>query len=205
MRISAADILDLLKTIARKIEITLTVDDAKRAELLTALTRERIRQSDDLLSKGKTQQAVETLQKTLADQEYAIQISVVNKREDNEKTEVAEHYRSNIEALTWAMERVKNPTAKAALKRNIEKTKAKLAAPAGLATVTFEVETEKAEKDAEKKAENEKSGDSKAAKQVVQKERKEAMKKAKNERKAVHEKAKAERKAALEAGKKRKG
>ncbi|MBW5445599.1 hypothetical protein GE107_05920 [Cohnella sp. CFH 77786] len=132
-----SEFIAFLKTVVQKIEITLTVDDADRAKLLTAITQERIRESDEMLAEGKTEQAAEALQKALSDHELAIEITVRGedaKGEDSEsdQKELTEQYRHNIEALTKALEKVKNPTAKAAIARNIAKTKAKLSAKLGL-------------------------------------------------------------------------
>jgi colicin import membrane protein len=120
------DFFYFLKTFMEKAEIVLTVDDVQQAKLMTLFTQERIREADVLFAEGKPALAVVTLHKALDDQEQVM----ANDKEDAEATtnqQLSNHYRSNLEALTYVLEKVKNPRAKTALSLNIEKTKAKLA------------------------------------------------------------------------------
>lgn len=226
--IMPGDFFYLLKTVVVKIEIAFTDDDIKQAKLLALFTQDRIKKAEDLLAEGKTSVAVVTLQKALADQNRAI-------AEDNEideeqidvseKEEITVNLRHNIEALTRAMEKVKNPVAKAALARNIEKSMAKLSQRVGEpkhsededeeldeanvqsksdVTLEIEVELEKPESkhdDDDDDRESDRDEHHKAVHEQLKKEWKIAHEKAKYERKIAHEKSKHERKAGDEKGK----
>jgi hypothetical protein len=221
------DIHYLFKSIVIKLEIALTDDNVKQAELLTLLTQERIKKAEMLLAQGKTNVAVEALQNGLDDQDRVIELKVVASKaaaadasanpkdtDSSAKDKVTDHVRNNIEALTRAMEKVKNPTAKAALARNIEKSKAKLAERMQQSDEPVDEENNvkptlkpKAEVEVgREKAENEQNSDhketnNKADKKENHEQLKQERKLAQAERKATHEKVKEERKAAHEIAK----
>lgn len=135
------DLIRALITLAEKIQIVFTVDDTEKAKLLDSLTQAKIEEANGQLESGNTDLAANTLNNAIADQSLAIQVTgVVTPKTDDEANEadsgdkdeadrkaaIAEHIRHNIEALTNAMNKVQNPTAKAALEKNIQKSLDKL-------------------------------------------------------------------------------
>jgi hypothetical protein len=135
------DLIRAFITLAEKIQIVITVDDAERAKLLDSLTQAKIKEANDLLEAGKTELAANTLNNAIADQSLAIQVTAVitpntddkadeadsgDKDEAKSKAAIAEHIRHNIEALTRAMDKVQNPTAKADLEQKIKNSLDKL-------------------------------------------------------------------------------
>ncbi|TJY43426.1 hypothetical protein E5161_05950 [Cohnella pontilimi] len=220
------DFFYFLKTFVEKVEIVITTDDVQQAKLLKLITQKRIREADVLFERNEPNLAVVTLHRALDDQEQVME----DDQEDAESSvhqELADHYRSNLEALTFVLEKVKNPQAKAALARNIEKTKAKLAlvtitvekpgvvpatsvgvqvdikpARTTNAAVDMEDDDHDDDKDSAEKALHEKlKQERKAAQEKAKQERKAAKEKAKQERIAAQAKAKLERKAAHESKK----
>ncbi|MBS4188976.1 hypothetical protein KHA94_01935 [Bacillus sp. FJAT-49705] len=152
------------KITLEKIQLALTFDQEKEAELLAKFASERLAEADALFAKGKEDEAIKVIEKALENIENADNIADENKnpKQENEdgKTEGAsskdqnianndqsidevtvedkgteedaideinELISQNIIALKAAMEKVKNPVAKAALQKNIDKSYAKLA------------------------------------------------------------------------------
>lgn len=217
-----ADYFYLFKTIVIKIEIALTDDEVKQAKLHAVITQERIKRAEVLITEGKTELAVETLQQAWVEQDQEIE-----EASDASEEELKDHLRHNIEALTLALEKVKNPKAKAALARNIEKSKAKLSVAIEEPDETDEqktevteikvqlqakpVKSEESEDDDDEKAEDgqenddkdsdDRDEDSKAIHEKLKTERKAAHEKYKQEKKDAHEQAKQERKGTHENGK----
>ncbi|KIL34211.1 hypothetical protein SD71_21390 [Cohnella kolymensis] len=222
-----ADFFYLFKTIVIKIEIVLTDDQVKQAKLHSVITQERIKRAEVLIIKGKTDLAVETLQQSVAEQDQEIEESLQSdENESNE--EIQDQLRHNIEALTIVMAKVKNPKAKAALAKNIKKSKAKLLIiieqpgepeeqKTGLTEVEVQlqakpVKTEQVENDDDQKRfededknDDEDSGDKdedrKAMQEKMKSERKAAQEQYKHDRKMAHEQSKKERKESHEKSK----
>lgn len=140
------DLIKAIIALAEKIQIVITVDDTAKAKLLDSLTQAKIADANNLLEAGKTDLAANTLNNAIADQSLAIQVSAVtnpstddkageadsgDKDEAKSKAAIAEHIRHNIAALSLAMDKVHNPTAKAALEKNIQKSLDKLSQKLG--------------------------------------------------------------------------
>ena len=123
------------KILIEKIRLALTIDDVKEAKLIADYAAERLVEAEALFADGNEEAAVETMKKAIEDMESADdQIAAVEDGSSDEMVDdnkeigdVKEVASQNIIALTAAMKKVKNPVAKAALKKNIEKSYAKLA------------------------------------------------------------------------------
>ncbi|OPJ56462.1 DUF5667 domain-containing protein [Alkalithermobacter paradoxus] len=123
------DIFYLFKILTEKIRMALTFDDVQKAKLLIEFTEERIKEAEELFINGDEELAYETLERALKHQDLALEYSekIEEKEEeiqqdiDNQDNTVESRISTNILALTKAMERVKNPKAKQALARNIER------------------------------------------------------------------------------------
>ena len=149
------DFFYFTKVALEKIKLALTFNDVKEAELLATYATERLAEAEVLLSEGKEDAALETIEKALGhfesteaiieaekesdetstDEEIDNHTSTndralvedKNKPEDESLVEVEKMVSQNILSLQAAMEKVKNPVAKAALQKNIDKSYAKLA------------------------------------------------------------------------------
>ena len=149
------DFFYFTKVALEKIKLALTFNDVKEAELLATYATERLAEAEVLLSEGKEDEALETIEKALdhfesteaiieaekesvetsTDEEIENNTSTndrapvedENKPEDESLVEVEKMVSQNILSLQAAMEKVKNPVAKAALQKNIDKSYAKLA------------------------------------------------------------------------------
>lgn len=62
-----------VKTIYENIRLALTVNDVKEAKLLTAFAQERLAEANAFLAQGKTEEAKQSLQKSLESQQSAVQ------------------------------------------------------------------------------------------------------------------------------------
>ncbi|PLS14617.1 hypothetical protein CVD28_27295 [Bacillus sp. M6-12] len=178
------DFFYFTKAALEKIKLALTFDKEKEAKLLASYASERIAEAEALFAAGKEEEALEAIKKAAAFIYNAGEIveegsdkEAENKNQDSteEKTEkstedktitddkatedskleeVENKLSQNIIALKAAMEKVKNPAAKAALKKNIEKSYAKLAKKLAkieskLAKIEDKAKEEKDEKSAE--------------------------------------------------------
>ena len=149
------DFFYFTKIALEKIKLALTFNDVKEAELLATYANERLAEAEVLLSEGKENEALETIEKALdhfesteaiiedekesdktsTDEEIENNTSTndrapvedENNTEDESLVEVEKMVSQNILSLQAAMEKVKNPVAKAALEKNIKKSYAKLA------------------------------------------------------------------------------
>ncbi|RFU70781.1 hypothetical protein D0469_04845 [Peribacillus saganii] len=151
------DFFYFTKTSLEKIKLALTFDKVKEAELLASYASERLAEAEALFDAGKEEEALNAIKKATAFMENAGKIveegseketetkdqdskesetekstddktEIEDKETEDTKLEEVENKLSqNIIALKAALEKVKNPTAKAALKKNIEKSYAKLA------------------------------------------------------------------------------
>ncbi|WP_313801276.1 DUF5667 domain-containing protein [Cytobacillus sp.] len=145
------------KIALEKIKLAFTFNEEKEAKLLAAFAAERLAEAEALFKEGKEDEALEAIKHAFESLENVESIigeegSVDNAAEAEEKTErddskadesetdvkseevdveedadVDKLLSQNIIALTAAMEKVKNPKAKAALQKNIEKSYAKIA------------------------------------------------------------------------------
>ena len=148
------DFFYFTKIALEKIKLALTFNDVKEAELLATYATERLAEAEVLFSEGKEDAALETIKKALdhfestetiiedekesdetsTDEEIDHNTSTndralvedENKTEDESLVEVEKMVSQNILSLQAAMEKVKNPVAKAALEKNIKKSYAKL-------------------------------------------------------------------------------
>lgn len=147
------DLFYFVKTAIEKIKLALTFNDKEEAKLLATYAMERLAEAEALFNNGDEEKALETINGAL---EYLINADDKTEIEDNNDAEpvkedeqdkaevpavedvaddttdeptdeVEKLISQNIIALTAALEKVKNPVAKAALQRNIEKSYAKLA------------------------------------------------------------------------------
>ncbi|MGD7022574.1 DUF5667 domain-containing protein [Rossellomorea vietnamensis] len=144
------DFFYFAKVVLEKIQLAFTADDVKEAKLLAGFAAERLSEALALLEEGEEEKAIEMIEKALQGIEDADkdvdEPAELEAEEDRQKDEVTENagqgeeaesddtlveleeiMARNIIALKAAMEKVKNPTAKAALKKNIGKSYAKLA------------------------------------------------------------------------------
>lgn len=229
-----------LKLFVEKIEVILKTGDTEKAKLLATQVKERLSEASVLFDEGKTDLAMETLNKALLTQDQAVETAgapeaVVkpavtiervgasatghadDEDKDEDKDEAADHekadqdeleqqLRHNIEALTKALEHVKNPTARAALARNIEKTLAKAqkaaerseeADDATASGVTITVVGKEQATDDDRDDDHERTAakaEDKSAREQAKAAKKGAHEQAMAEKKAAHEQAKAEHK-----------
>ncbi len=140
------------KVALEKIKLALTFNDVKEAELLTTYATERLAEAEVLFSEGKEDMALENIKKALdhfestetiiESEKESVATSTDEEKENNTSTsdtasaedenqddslvEVEKMVSQNILSLKAAMEKVKNPVAKAALEKNIKKSYAKL-------------------------------------------------------------------------------
>lgn len=129
------DFFYFTKILMEKIHLALTSDDVKEAKLVAEFATERLAEAEALFAEGNEQAALETMKTAIENIENADeQVSIIDQEaveevveDETELGEVKEVLSQNIIALTAAMEKVKNPVAKAALKKNIEKSNTKLA------------------------------------------------------------------------------
>lgn len=159
------DFFYFIKIAIEKVKLALTFDQVKEAELLATYASERIAEAEVLLAEGKEEEALETIKNALdyiqnaetsveedtdstdetttedetSTEEETTEDEVVTEDEEVvEETPVDEVevlLTQNIISLKANMEKIKNPKAKAALKRNIERAYAKLG-------LVYEEETE---------------------------------------------------------------
>lgn len=143
------------KLAMEKIQLALTFNQEKEAKLLAAFAAERLAEAEVLFSEGKEDEALKAIKNSFESLENAESIIGEEKKSDAdsaeekketeesvaaepekdeasedviaEEDEVDQLLSQNIIALTAAMEKVKNPKAKAALQKNIEKSYKKLA------------------------------------------------------------------------------
>ena len=149
------DFFYFTKIALEKIKLALTFNDVKEAKLLSTYATERLAEAEVLFSEGKEDEALETIEKALdhfesteaiieaekeSDKTSANEetdnhtstndralVEEENKTEDESLVEVEKIVSQNILSLQAAMEKVKNPVAKASLEKNINKSYAKLA------------------------------------------------------------------------------
>ncbi|MEH7253339.1 DUF5667 domain-containing protein [Neobacillus niacini] len=138
------DFFYFTKILLEKIQLALTLDDVKEAKLIAEYASERLLEAEALFAEGNEEAALKTMKKAIENIDNANVIveeqQAENKDdvtvdeesqeevgEDDGLGEVKEVVSQNIIALTAAMEKVKNPVAKAALQKNIDKSYAKLA------------------------------------------------------------------------------
>jgi hypothetical protein len=123
------------KILVEKIRLALTIDDVKEANLIAEFAAERLSEAEALFADGNEEAALETMKKAIDNIEIADD-HVTNLEEsasgevvedDTELNQTKAAVSQNIIALTAAMEKVKNPVAKASLQKNIQKSYAKLA------------------------------------------------------------------------------
>ncbi|WP_419888638.1 DUF5667 domain-containing protein [Neobacillus niacini] len=121
------------KLLLEKIHLALTFDDIKETKLMAEYAGERLAEAEALFTEGNEEEAVETMKIAMDHIDKAEEHVTYVEEEASEEIVVDELKKAqdavsqNIIALTVAMEKVKNPVAKAALQKNIEKSYAKLA------------------------------------------------------------------------------
>ena len=149
------DFLYFTKKVMEFVQLTLTFDDVKGAQLLVVFAQERIKEAEALLAKGEEKLANEVLQKAIQQQELAFEKYENSKKttedvaaneedatdeekalENDEDTQEVQQdttrealeakFSKNILALQAALEKVQNPQAKASLEKNIEKAQERL-------------------------------------------------------------------------------
>ncbi|PLT28982.1 DUF5667 domain-containing protein [Peribacillus deserti] len=148
------DFFYFTKIALEKIKLALTVNNEKEAELLSRYAAKRLAEAEALFAEGEQAKAIKTIKKAIEDMENsdelidkekdAVQVKPEEKTEnkagtaDAEKMETkvdqttgsykeSETLPQNIIALKAALDKVENPTAKAALQKNIDKTYDRLA------------------------------------------------------------------------------
>ncbi|RXJ01630.1 hypothetical protein DS745_09110 [Anaerobacillus alkaliphilus] len=134
------DFLYFIKSLMENVQLALTFDTEKEAELLASFAEERIREATALLKLGEEDRANEIIQKAIEQQELALAKYKQLQAVAEEDTEIAESeitdgtvsedqeetaldpettLAANIVALTAALEKVGNDRARQALERNI--------------------------------------------------------------------------------------
>ncbi len=150
------DFFYFMKILLEKIQLALTFDDIKEARLIAEYAAERLAEAEVLFAKGDEEAALETMTKAIEYMENADNVVVeqpteekvdeqddlidieldveviandaaASEEEKEAEVEIENIVSQNIVALTAALEKVKNPKAKAALQKNIDKSYAKLA------------------------------------------------------------------------------
>ncbi|XZF76133.1 DUF5667 domain-containing protein [Bacillus sp. AL-1R] len=153
------DFFYFVKTTVEKIQLLLTTNKVKEAELLSKFAQERIHEARELIKEGKEDLAKETIKEALGKIEVAQgqldskqptatepaddSTKVENEEQDKAKTEkehvekhdkqkltkeqkeiakVQHHLNNNLLVLANVLDQVKNPKAKAAIAKNIEKS-----------------------------------------------------------------------------------
>ncbi|MEH7513632.1 DUF5667 domain-containing protein [Gottfriedia acidiceleris] len=158
------DFFYFVKTTVEKIQLLLTTDKVKEAELLAEFAQERIHEARELIKEGKEDLAKETIKEALGQMENAqgqldgklptVTVPTTSdktttevEKEDQEKAEtdkqdsekehvekqkltkeqkeiakIQHHLNNNLLVLANVLDQVKNPKAKAAIAKNIEKS-----------------------------------------------------------------------------------
>jgi hypothetical protein len=169
------DFFYFTKVLLEKIELALTFDDIKEARLIAEYAAERLAEAEVLFAEGDEKAALETMTAAIEYMENAddvivepvteesteeqtdvidevLEVEVIDNDDasSKEETEVEEGeiealVSQNIIALTAALDKVKNPKAKAALQKNIDKSYTKLAKKIEKQIKKEEKQTKKAE------------------------------------------------------------
>lgn len=220
------DLFYFLKMFVETIQVVLMDNDIDKAKMLAVQAEERVNEASALFADGKTDLAMKTLNKAFITQNQAVEIVPVtddanaahdgddNKDEDDDHEgekkdaeELESQLQHNIEALTKALEHVKNPTARAALNRNIEKLLDKalkaedLAEVADDAEASINVTVTVSDKEHATDDDHDDDHDDKIGTETDKAAAKAAHEQAKAAKKAAHEQAKAAKKAAHEQAK----
>lgn len=122
------DFFYFIKVVYENIRLSITSDDLKEAGLLAEFAQERLSEATALHAKGETEKSVQVLQKSIENQQLAIELVASDAEEDNEDedlkqaVEVKSDLQHNILSLTAALEKVKNPQAQKSLMKNIIKS-----------------------------------------------------------------------------------
>ncbi|KRE44986.1 DUF5667 domain-containing protein [Paenibacillus sp. Soil522] len=117
-----------IKVVYENIRLSITADDLKEARLLAEFAQERLSEATALHAKGETEKSVQVLQKSIENQQLAIELVASEAEEENEDedlkqaVEVKSDLQHNILSLTAALEKVKNPQAQKSLLKNIIKS-----------------------------------------------------------------------------------
>ncbi|MCP8616257.1 DUF5667 domain-containing protein [Salirhabdus salicampi] len=118
-----------VKVATEKIQLALTFDDVKQAQLLAEFAEKRVAEANALIEKGNTELAAESLAKALESQELALDYSdratdekVADSPTSDVKRSLEDKITKNTSALLLAMEKVENPKAREALAKNVEKS-----------------------------------------------------------------------------------
>jgi Domain of unknown function (DUF5667) len=143
------------KVVLEKIQLAFTFNQEKEAKLLATFAAERLAEAEALFKEGKEDEALKAIENAFESLEDVKSIAEDDKEisddsaEMDEKAETEDSVKEELElnkgavevnvdddvhellsqnmiALTAAMEKVKNPKAKAALQKNIEKSYARL-------------------------------------------------------------------------------
>jgi len=130
------DVFYFVKTMVEDMKMALATNDLEKAKLLSEQAAERITEASVLIEKGKGDLTQDTLEKAAEDLEKADKLSGEEKaetekpagEEEKEAAKVKVHIGNNIEALAKVLDQVKNPKAKAAITKNIEKSFSKIVA-----------------------------------------------------------------------------
>lgn len=132
------------KITIEKIKLAFTFNQEKEAKILAEYAAERLSEADVLFKNGKEQEATELIEKAIENMSNVDkgEVDVVVDDKEDSLNEVNELLSQNIIALKAALEKIKNPVAKAALQKNIEKSYAKLAKKIAKIDKKYELEKE---------------------------------------------------------------
>jgi hypothetical protein len=176
------DFFYFTKILLEKIQLALTVDDIKEARLIAEYAAERLAEAEVLFAEGDEEAALETMTSAIEYMENAddvvleptteepseeqtdviyeeLEVEVIDNDDASskeetvvEEDEIEALVSQNIIALTAALDKVKNPKAKAALQKNIDKSYTKLAKKIEKQIKKEEKQTKKEEKNNKKEA-----------------------------------------------------
>ncbi|MFD3447821.1 DUF5667 domain-containing protein [Microbacteriaceae bacterium 4G12] len=121
------DFFYFVKTMKEQIRLALAKKDLDKAKVLSELAAERIAEAQVLIEQGKDNLVQDTLHKAAENLDKADGLSDTKNSSKTEASKVKVHVGNNIEALAKVLDKVKNPKAKQAIAKNIEKSFAKLA------------------------------------------------------------------------------
>lgn len=134
------DFFYFIKITLENIQLLITADDIKEAQLLAKFAEERISEANALFAEGKDDLAKLTIEKAIKQQEKALALKVGLESEEESiieesaggqsdeeeslktKSELDAKLSQNIKSLTKVIEKVENPKAKAAITKNIKKS-----------------------------------------------------------------------------------
>ncbi|MGM8214760.1 hypothetical protein ACLIA0_04195 [Bacillaceae bacterium W0354] len=158
-----SELFDYVLLLTTQLNRALEVEDSESAKVLLDWAEQQIEQAQKLYDEGHVEEAKRLLEESIEvfEQSEKDEDKEEQNKEDSEKEEKfnRKHYGQNVISLALNLEKVKNPVAKAALKRNIKRALDRLEAKYGdispLIERLLEITDEFAEDDNEKEESDE--------------------------------------------------